>query len=58
MEVIKGVVTAELRGIPGESFKQFIDAWQIWMEKCVRLEGIIVNGKSCSWLFEIEINCV
>ena len=44
MEAIKRAVTTELRRIPEEAFRGFIEAWKKRMDKCVRLEGNYFEG--------------
>ena len=39
MDAIKRAVTTELRGIPEESFRQCVEAWQRRIGKCIRLAG-------------------
>lgn len=39
VKAIKRAVTMKLRGIQEESFQQCIEAWQIRMEKGIRLKG-------------------
>ena len=44
VEAIKRAVTTELRRIPEEPFRGYIEAWKKRIDKCVRMEGNYFEG--------------